>query len=104
MRGIKISSLNLETLEALVLIMNSVIFMGLGVTILRLSDVANLFIERIKAVAPDYVQYIGYGYLIGYLLLFFAILHMFLSALKLYDAKASKRVEVKLEVKENAPK
>lgn len=108
MRGIKLPkpriAVDQETLEGFVYFLNSVIFLGLGATILRLSDVVNLHIERVRLVAPDYVQYIGAGFTIGYLLLFFAILQMFFAAMKFFEARSMKRVEVaiKQEVRENA--
>jgi len=83
-----------EILEGLVFFLNSVVFLGLGTTILRLSDVANVHLWRIQVVAPDYAQYVGYGYVVGYALVIFAVLQMLLSALKLYDAKERRRVEV----------
>lgn len=83
-----------EVLEGIVFFLNSVVFLGLGTTILRLSDVANVHLWRIQVVTPDYVQYVGYGYVVGYTLVIFAVLQMLLSALKLYDAKERRRVEV----------
>ncbi len=93
-----------EILEALVFFLNSVVFLGLGTTILRLSDVANVYIERILVVAPDYAQYVGYGYVVGYALVAYSVMQMLLSALKLHDAKERRRVEVlvKSEVAEDA--
>ncbi len=92
-----------EILEGLVLFLNSVVFLGLGTTILRLSDVANVYVERILVVAPDYAQYVGYGYVVGYALIAYSVMQMLLSALKLHDAKERKRVEVLVkEVVEDA--
>lgn len=108
MRGIKLPkpriAVGQETLEGFVYFLNSVIFLGLGTTILRLSDVVNIHAERVRIVAPDYVQYVGAGYVIGYLLLFFAILQMFFAAMKFFEARSLKRIEVaiKQEVRENA--
>ncbi|WP_290597675.1 MULTISPECIES: hypothetical protein [unclassified Archaeoglobus] len=83
-----------EILEGLVFFLNSVVFLGLGTTILRLSDVANVHLWRIQVVTPDYVQYVGYGYIVGYTLVAYSVMQMFLSALKLYAAKERRRVEV----------
>jgi len=100
-RGIRIST---EILEGLVFFLNAVVFLGLGTTILRLSDVANMHIERILVVAPDYAQYVGYGYVVGYALVVYSIMQMLFSALKLHDAREKRKVEVlvKPEVKEDA--
>ena len=92
-QGIK-PKLSREALEGLVFLLNSVILLGLGATVLRLSDVANIYIERILIVAPDYAPYVGYGYVIGYAMLAFSIIQMLFSALKLYEAKAARRVEL----------
>jgi len=83
-----------EILEGAVFFLNSVIFLGFGTTILRLSDVANLHLWRIQAVTPDFAPYVGYGYIVGYGLVAFAVLQMFFSALKLYYIRESRKVEV----------
>lgn len=98
MRGIKLK--DPEILEAIVFFLNSIVFLGLGVTILRISDVASIHINRIKAVAPNYAVYVDYGYIVGFLLLMFSVVQMLFAALKLYEFRAKRKVEILMRMKE----
>jgi len=84
-------------LEALVFGLNALVFIALGTTILRVSEIASFYIDRIQAVAPDYTGYVSFGVFTGYALLIFAILQMFLAAIKLYSASEIRRIRLLVE-------
>jgi len=89
-----------DRLIGLILALNAFVNLTLGATILRLSAVAGLYVNRIRIVAPGYEQYIGIGSAIGWILVLFAIVQMFLSAYKLYSAKEVRKVVLRLEREE----
>ncbi|RLI75983.1 hypothetical protein DRO97_01990 [Archaeoglobales archaeon] len=86
-----------EHIEGLIFALNALIYIALGATILRISDVAELYRQRIGIVAPAYVDYIWLGKIVGYALLFFAFMQVFIAAMKFYAAKELKRVRVVVE-------
>jgi len=89
-----------DKLIGLILAINAFINLTLGATIVKLSAVAGLYIDRIRIVAPGYEQYIGIGSAIGWTLVLFAIVQVFLSAYKLYSAKEVRKVVLRLEREE----
>ena len=89
-----------DKLIGIILAINAFVNMTLGATILKLSAVAGLYANRIRIVAPGYEQYIGIGSAIGWSLVLFAIVQVFLSAYKLYSAKEVRRVVLRLEREE----
>jgi CBS domain containing-hemolysin-like protein len=86
-----------DRLIGLILAINAFINLTLGATILKLSAVAGLYINRIRFVAPGYEQYIGIGSVIGWTLVLFAIVQVFLSAYKLYSAKEVRKAIITFE-------
>jgi hypothetical protein len=86
-----------DKLIGLILAINAFINLTLGATILKLSAVAGLYVDRIRVVTPGYEQYVGFGVIFGWTLIMFAIIQIFLSAYKLYSAKEIKKAILTFE-------
>ncbi len=54
-----------DKLIGIILAINAFVNMTLGATILKLSAVAGLYVDRIRIVTPGYEQYVGIGNAIG---------------------------------------
>lgn len=85
-----------EFCEGILFLVNSIVFMVLGGYLLRVSGVAGIYVDRVKDLVPQYAVYIDYGYIIGVLLMFFAVLQVLMSARNFYRFKESKRIELYL--------
>ncbi|MBO8183159.1 MAG: hypothetical protein H0Z28_10265 [Archaeoglobus sp.] len=83
--------------EGLLFALNGLIFISLGATILRITEIAKLYRARIELISPSYTSYVDFGTVAGYALLAFAVLQIFMAAMKFYNALELQRLELDLE-------
>jgi hypothetical protein len=94
MRGISFGRLDPE---GLLFVLNGLVFISLGATILRITEIAKLYRARIELISPSYTSYVDLGTVAGYALLAFAVLQVFMAAMKFYNVLELQRLELDLE-------
>lgn len=77
-------SLRLNALS-LIFFINSAIFSIFGVQLIKITAIAETYQNRIEQINPVYLDYISMGNIVGLVLIFYALIQLFLSAYFVFE-------------------